>query len=135
MIKIYIFRVKVFYFCFNLFFIFYSYFSEGFDSHVSFFCFFSISGIAPLITCFALQFKNMFRKFITSLNYSNYSVFQILQQIYLLFNFLSVIRNLITVNALIVSCCQTIVRVLSLIMLKEWNKNGKRILNIKFFSL
>ena len=62
-----VFRVKFFLFCFNLFFIFYSYFPERFDSHVSLFCFFSISGIAPLITCFDLRFKNIFRKFTTAL--------------------------------------------------------------------
>ena len=46
MVKICVFRVKYF-FCFILF-MFCSHFSEGFDSHVSLFCFFSISGIAPL---------------------------------------------------------------------------------------
>ena len=99
MIKICFFGVKHF-FCFNLLLIFYSYFSEGFDSDVSLFCFCSISGIAPLITCFDLQFKNTFKKFITSLIYSSYSALQILLQIFLLFNFLSVIRNLTTVNVL-----------------------------------
>ena len=120
MIKICVFRVKYF-FCFILFVIFCSYFSEGFDSHVSLFCFFSISGIAPLITCYDLQFKNIFKKFISSFMYFSYSAFQILRQIVVLFNFLSVIRNLITVNVLIVSCCQTIVCVLLLITLKEYN--------------
>ena len=99
MIKICFFGIKHF-FCFNLLFIFYSYFSEGFDSDVSLFCLCSISGIAPLITCFDLQFKNMFKKFITSLIHSGYSALQILLQIFLLFNFLSVIRNLTTVNVL-----------------------------------
>ena len=89
--------------------------------HVSLFCFFSISGIAPLITCFDLQFKNIFKKFWTSLMYLSCSVFQILLQMFLLFNFLSVIRNMITVNVLIVSRCQTIVWVLLLITLKEYN--------------
>ena len=53
--------------------------------------------------------------------YFNYSAFQILRQIFLLFNFLSVIRNLIIVNGLILTCCQTIVCVLLLIALKEYN--------------
>ena len=89
--------------------IFCSHFSEGFDSHVSLFCFFSISGVAPLITYYDLQFRNIFRKFLNSfMNFSN-SAFQILLEILVLFNFLSVIRNLVTVNVLIVSYCQTIV--------------------------
>ena len=46
MVKICVFRVKYF-FCFILF-MFCSHFSEGFDSHVSLFCFFSISGVATL---------------------------------------------------------------------------------------
>ena len=40
--------------------------------------------------------------------YFSYSTFQISLQVFVWFNFLSVIRNLITVNVLIVSCCQTI---------------------------
>ena len=60
MIKLYVFRVKYYFFCFNLFVILYSYFSEGFDSHVSLPCFFSIFGIAPLIACIDLRFKNIF---------------------------------------------------------------------------
>ena len=120
-IKICVFRLKYFFFCFNLFVIFCSYFSEGFDSHVSLFRFFSISGIAPSIICFDLQFRNIFKKVITSLMYFSYSVFYILLQVFLLFNFLSVIRNLITVNVLIVSCCQTIISFLLLITLKECN--------------
>ena len=115
------FQGKVFIFYFNLFVIFYSYFSEGFDSNVSLLCFFSVSDIAPLITCVDLQFKSMFNKFISSLLYSSYSAFQIFLQIFLLFNFLSVIRNLITVNILIVSCCQTMVLFLLLITLNEHN--------------
>ena len=73
-------------------------FSEGFDSHVSLFFLFSISGIAPLITYYDLQFKNIFKKFISSFMYLNYSAFQILLQILVLFNFLTVICNLITAN-------------------------------------
>ena len=80
-----------------------SFFSKGLDSHVSLFCFFSISGMAPLITCFDVQLKNILKKFITLFMYFNCSVFQILLQIFILFNFLSVIRTLITVNVLIVS--------------------------------
>ena len=87
MIKICVFRVKYF-FCFILFVIFCSYFSEGFDSHVILFCHFSISGIAPLITCYNLQFKNIFKKFITSFMYFSYSAFQRLLQICVFFNFL-----------------------------------------------
>ena len=70
MIKMCIFRVEYFYLlyfifiCFILFVIFCSYFFKGFDLHVSLFCFFSISGIAPLITCYDLQFTNTFKKFI-----------------------------------------------------------------------
>ena len=120
MIKICVFRVKYF-FCLILFVILCLYYSDGFDSPVSLFCFFSISGIAPLITCFDLQFKNMFKKFITSFLYFSYSALQTLLQIFILFNFLSVIRNLITVNVLIVSCCEAIVWVLLLITLKEYN--------------
>ena len=101
------FQGKLF-FCFNLFVIFCSYFSEGFDSHVSLFCFFWIFVIAPLITCFDSQLKNIFKKFIPSLMYFSYSAFHI----FLLFNFLSVISNLIAVNVLKVSCWQTIVWVL-----------------------
>ena len=119
MVKICVFRVKYF-FCFILFVMFSSYFSEGFDSHVSLFCFVSISGIAPLITCYHLQFK-IFKKFISSFMYFSYSAFQILLQILVLFNFLTVICNLITVNVLITSFCQTIMRVLLLITLKECN--------------
>ena len=107
--------------CLALFVIFCSHFSKGFDSHVSLFCFFSVSDIVPLITCYDLQFKNMFKKSISSFMYFSYSAFQILLQILVLFNFLSVICNLITVNVLIVSCCQTIVWVLLLITLKECN--------------
>ena len=51
----------------------YTYFSKGFDSHVSF-CFFSISGIAPLTTCFDLQFKNIYIQKIHNFSY----VFQLL---------------------------------------------------------
>ena len=120
LIKIWVFRVKYF-FCFVLFVIFCSHFSEGIDSHVSLFCFFSISGIASLITCYDLQFKNIFQKFISSFMYFSYSAFQILLQILVLFNFLTVICILITVNVLVVSCCQTIVWVLLLITLKECN--------------
>ena len=119
MVKICVFRVKYF-FCFILF-MFCSHFSEGFDSHVSLFCFFSISGIAPLIACYDLQFRNIFKKFISSFMYFSYSAFQILLQILVLFNFLTVICNLITVNVLITSFCQTIMRVLLLITLKECN--------------
>ena len=127
MIKMCIFRVEYFYLlyfifiCFILFVIFCSYFFKGFDLHVSLFCFFSISGIAPLITCYDLQFKNIFERFISFFMYLSYSAFQILLQILVLFNFLTVICNLITVNVLIVSCCQTIVWVLLLITLKECN--------------
>ena len=53
--------------------------------------------------------------------YFRYSAFQILLQIFLLLNFLSVICNLITVNVLIISCFQAIVWVLLLITLKEYN--------------
>ena len=119
MVEICVFRVKYF-FCFILF-MFCSHFSEGFDSHVSLFCFFSISGIAPLTTCYDLQFKNIFQTFISFFMYFSYSAFQILLQILVLFNFLTVICNLITVNVLIVSCCQTIMLVLLLITLKECN--------------
>ena len=66
-----------------------------------------------------MQFKNIFKKFKTCLMYFRYSAFQILLQIFLLLNFLSVICNLITV--LIVSCFQAIVWVLLLITLKEYN--------------
>ena len=48
------FQGKVFFFCFDLFVIFYLYFSERFDSHVSLSCFFLISGIASLIAYFYL---------------------------------------------------------------------------------
>ena len=61
MIKICVFRVKYF-FCLILFLIFCLYYSEGFDSPVSLFCFFSISGIAPLIICFDLRFKKHVQK-------------------------------------------------------------------------
>ena len=98
MIKIGVFRVK-YVFCFILFVMFSSHFSEGFESHVSLFFFFSISGVTPLITCYDLQFKNMFKKFISSFMYFNYSAFQILLQILVLFNFLTVICNLVTANA------------------------------------
>ena len=97
MIKICVFRVK-YVFCYILFFMFASHFSEGFDSHVSLFFLFSISGSAPLITYYDLQFKNIFKKFISSFMYFNYSAFQILLQILVLFNFLTVICNLITAN-------------------------------------
>ena len=120
MIKICVFRIKCF-FCLILIVIFCLYYSKGFDSPLSLFCFFSISGTAPLITCFDLRFKNMFKKFITSLMYFSNSALQTLLQIFMLFHFLSVIRNLITVNGLIVSCCETIVWVLLLITLKEYN--------------
>ena len=65
MIKTCVFKVKYF-FCFILFVIFCSYFSEGFDSYASLFCFFSISGTAPVITFYDLQFKNIFKKFKSS---------------------------------------------------------------------
>ena len=119
MVKICVFRVK-YSFCFILF-MFCSHFSEGFDSHVSLFCFFSISGIAPLITCYDLQFKNIFQTFISFFMYFSYSAFQILLQILVLFNFRTVICNLIIVNVLTASCCQKIVRILLLITLKECN--------------
>ena len=119
MVKICVFRVKYF-FCFILF-MFCAHFSERFDSYVSLLCFFSISGIAPLITCYDSQFKNILKKFISSFMYFSYSAFQILLQILVLFNFLTVICNLITVNVLITSFCQTIMRVLLLITLKECN--------------
>ena len=63
----------------------------------------------------------LFKKFMSSFMYFSYSPFQILLQMFILFNFLSVIRNLVTVNVLIVSCCQAIVKVLLLITLKECN--------------
>ena len=49
-----------------------------FDTHVSLFCFFPISGIKPLITCYDLQFKNLCIKFKTFFMYFRYSAFQIL---------------------------------------------------------
>ena len=120
MIKICVFTVKYF-FCFILFVMFCTHFSEGFATHVSLFCFLSISSIPHLITRYDLQFENIFKKFISSFMYFSYSAFQIFLQILTLFNFLTVICNLITVNVLIVSCCQTIVWVLLLITLKECN--------------
>ena len=96
-------KFKSSFFVLFLFVIFFcSYISEGFDSHVSLFYFFSISGIAPLITGYDLQFKNIFKKFLSSFMCFSYSAFQILLQILILFNFLSVMCNLIAVNVLIV---------------------------------
>ena len=71
MIKTCVFKVKYF-FCFILFVIFCSYFSEGFDSYASLFCFFSISGTAPVITFYDLQFKNIFKKFKSSFMYFSF---------------------------------------------------------------
>ena len=85
-------------------------FSEGIDSHVSLTCFFSICAIAPLIVYFNLRLKNMFSKITSSLLYCSISVFKILLQMFLLFNSLSVLRNLISVKVLMISCCQTRVR-------------------------
>ena len=133
MIKICVFRIK-YLFCFTLFVIFSSHFSEGFDSHVSLFCFFSISGIAPLITCYDLQFKNIFERFISFFMYFSYSAFQILLQILVLFNFLTVICNLITVNVLIVSCCQTIVWVFITNNVKGIQLSKKRLKPMQCFT-
>ena len=71
MVKTCVFKLKYF-FCFILFVIFCSYFSKGFDSYVSLFCFFSISGIAPVITFYDLQFENIFKKFISSFMYFSF---------------------------------------------------------------
>ena len=62
--------------------------SEGFDSHVSLPCFLSICAIAPLIICFDLKSKNMFIKITTSLSYNSISVFIVLLQTYIFFQFL-----------------------------------------------
>ena len=51
--------------------------------------------------------------------HSGYSVFEILLQIFLLFKFPSLIRNLVTVKVLMISCCQTKVSVLLQIILHE----------------
>ena len=108
MIKIFGFRVKCFFICFNVFHFFYSYFSEEFHSHITLFCSFLISGIAPLITWFYIRFSNFSRKSMTFLKYSSYSVFEKLLHVFLLSNFPSVIGNLITVKVLIISCFQNI---------------------------
>ena len=112
MIKICIFRVK-YIFCLILFF---------------------ISGIAPLITCYELKFKNIFKKFISSFMNFSYSAFQILLQILVLFNFLTVIYNLITVNVLIVSCYQTKVRVFITNNIKGMRSSKKRLKLMQYFN-
>ena len=68
--------------------------SERFDLHVSLPSFLSICAIASLIICFGLKFKTMFSKITTSLSCNCISVFIILLQIFLLFNFLLVFCNL-----------------------------------------
>ena len=81
-------------------------FSERIDSHVSLPCFFSIWAIEPLIIYFDLRLKNVFSKITISLFYYSIFVFKILRQIFLLINSLSVLRNLIAVKVLMISCCQ-----------------------------
>ena len=83
--------------------------SNGSDTHVILPCFFSICAIGHLIICFDLRFRIMFRKITISLLYHTISVFKILLQIFLLFNFLLVLRNLISVKVCMISCCQTLV--------------------------
>ena len=84
-------------------------FSESLDSHVSLRSFLSICAIAPLIICFDLKFKTAFSKITTSLSYNCISVFIILLQTFFLFNFLSVLRNLISAKVFMVSCFETLV--------------------------
>ena len=84
-------------------------FSESLDSHVSLRSFLSICAIAPLIICFDLKFKTAFSKITTSLSYNCISVFIILLQTFFLFNFLSVLCNLISAKVFMVSCFETLV--------------------------
>ena len=84
-------------------------FSESLDSYVSLPSFLSICAIAPLIICFDLKFKTAFSKITTSLSYNCISVFIILLQTFFLFNFLSVLCNLISAKVFMVSCFETLV--------------------------
>ena len=63
---------------------------------------------------FDLKFKTMFSKITTSLSYNCISVFIIIK-------FLSVFCNLIFVKVLMISCFQTLVKVLLPVMSKEYN--------------
>ena len=94
-------------------------FSGELDSHVSLTCFFLICVIATLTKCFDLRFRNKFSKITIFLMCYIISVFKIFLQIYLMFTFLAVLCNLISVKGLMISCCQTTVWVLWLVTLKE----------------
>ena len=84
--------------------------SERFGSDVGLPSFLSIGAIAPLLICFVLNFKTVFSKIATFLSYNCiYVSFIILQQIFVLFNFLLVFCNLISVKILMISCFQTLV--------------------------
>ena len=74
---------------------------------------------APLIICFDLRFRNKFSKITIFLMCYIISVFKIFLQMYLMFTFLVVLCNLISVKGLMISFCQTTVWVLLLITLKE----------------
>ena len=108
-------------FWFNFCFVFFMLGISGeIDSSKNLPCFFSICAIAPLIICFDLSSRKMFSKIKISLLYY-ISVFIILLQISLLFNFLSVLHNLTSVKVLMISRCPTIVWVLLPLILKEYN--------------
>ena len=96
-------------------------FSERIDSHESLPCFLSTCVIVTLIIYFDLRLKNIFSKFTISLLYYSISVIKILLQKFLLVNSLSVLRNLVSVKILMVSCCQARVWVLLPTMSKEYN--------------
>ena len=82
-------------------------FSKGTDSHVSLSCSFSMCAIPNLITYFELRVENLFSKNKIYLMLYSISVFKILLLIFLLIYFLLVLRNLISVKVLMVSCWQT----------------------------
>ena len=82
--------------------------SERIDTHVILPCFFSICAVAPLIIYFDLRLKNMFSEITISLLYYRISIFKISLQIFLLIYSLLVLCNLISVKALMVSCCQNL---------------------------
>ena len=88
-------------------------FSEEIDSHGSLPFSFLMCAIVSLIICFDLGFRNMFREIIISLLYYIIFIFKTLLQIFLLFNFLPVLRNLISVKVLMISGYQKIVSVFS----------------------
>ena len=100
----------MYYFCFGLIFVFLCWVFPKKMIHMQvYLVFFSICALAPLIICFDLRFRNMFRKIIIYLLYHSVSVLKVLLQMSLLFSFLPVLRNLLTIKVLMISCCQTFI--------------------------